>query len=650
MVITGREALQRVGYGALFTLGVPAMLLLWARRSAPMLPLPAIGHPLAGIGVGVAGLALLSLGMGGLIRHGGGLPMNAYPPPFLVRRGIYRWLRNPIYIGFGLVVSGAALAARSPSGLWLVTPATWLAMAALVFGYERHDLRRRFGVEALDPPLLSLPRPGDGPPSRVERWATLLWVFLPWLLVYYAVQGLGPPPDPIATLLPGEERLPVWPWMELLYASAYLVVPLTAAGARTRSALREFAVRGLIGTAVVGLCWLVIPVVAVHRAFAVDSWIARLLAAEQAHSNGVAAFPAFHAIWPLLAMDAWSAGRGVGARRLVRTWVAAVLVSAIMTSHHTLLDVVAGVLVFLPLRHVDETWQVLRRLAERLANSWREWRFGRLRFISHGFFAGLAGFTGLLLAGMAAGPGRERAVAWVGAWSLIGAGAYAQALEGSSRLLRPFGWYGGVLGCVLGILTSPLIGGEALPLLAALALAAPWIQLLGRLRCLVQGCCHGGPAPEETGIRYRHPRSRVTHLARLTGVPLHPTPLYSIAGNLVIGLLLLRLRFLSAPDTLLIGTYLLLSGCARFVEESYRGEPQTPVVAGLRAYQWFAIASVLAGIGVTMFPTAPGVAGLSPPSVALCGWAVAMFVVAAAAMGLDVPGSSRRFSRLAAGD
>jgi prolipoprotein diacylglyceryl transferase len=292
----------------------------------------------------------------------------------------------------------------------------------------------------------------------------------------------------------------------------------------------------------------------------------------------------------------------------------------------------------------------VRRATERIANSWREWSFGPVRFINHGMYAGIAAAAGLTIAGAAAGAGREWAVVWVGVFTLIGAGAYAQILEGSSRLLRPFGWYGGLIGCIVGILTSPLVGGAILPLLAAFALAAPWVQLLGRLRCLVQGCCHGSRSNAHAGIRYHHRRSRVAQLAGLADVPLYPTPLYSIAGNLVIGIVLVRLRTLAVPDTLLIGVYCILSSFARFVEESYRGEPQTPVVAGLRVYQWFACALLLAGIGITMLGAAPSQSGFHVPSPELLAWAGAMFVIYAASMGLDFPRSNRRFSRLASAD
>lgn len=641
---------KRLGYGALFVLGVPVLLLAWARRSAPMITLPAVGDPWAGAAVALAGLVVMTSGMVTLIRQGRGLPMNAFPPERLVRSGVYAWLGHPIYVGFGLAVLGVALATRSASGLWLVTPVTWLAMVALVLGFEKHDLRRRFGEAALIRPRFALPAAVDGPPQARERWATLFRVLLPWLLTWLAVQGLGRPPDAFSTLLPGEERWPVIPWMELPYVSAYLVLPLTVFAARSRRALHDFAIGGIAGTVVVTLCWLVIPVVAVHRPFDPTGWAGALLAAEQAHSNDVAAFPAFHVLWAMLAARAWSAERGRSVRLVAWGWALLVAASTIGTGHHSVLDLAAGALLYLPLRDPGGTWARVRRCTERLANSWREWRFGPFRFINHGCYAGAAAAVGLLVAGSAAGAGRELAVVWVGVWVLVGAATYAQALEGSSRLLRPFGWFGGLIGGVLGILTSPLLGGRILPLLAAFALAAPWIQLLGRLRCLVQGCCHGSVASAAAGIRYVHPRSRVADLARLAGTPVYPTPLYSMAANLVIALLLLRLRTLGAPDTLIVGGYFLLSGLARFVEEAFRGEPQTPVVAGLRLYQWFALASVLAGIGITMVPSLASERVFQAPSVALLAWAGVMFVVFAAAMGLDIPGSDRRFSRLASSE
>jgi hypothetical protein len=255
-----------------------------------------------------------------------------------------------------------------------------------------------------------------------------------------------------------------------------------------------------------------------------------------------------------------------------------------------------------------------------------------------------------VVAATALGTGESWAAILVGAGILIGAGSFAQWLEGSPRLLRPFGWYGGVIGGVIGALTAKVAGEPIIPLLAAFAVAAPWIQIMGRLRCLVQGCCHGGPASPAVGIQYWHRRSRVTQLSDLAGQPIHATPLYSIAGNLVIGILLIRLRILGAPDPLVLGGYLMASGLARFVEESYRAEPQTPIVGGLRLYQWLAVASLVAGMLSTLLPAAPRAAGFATPTLPLLGAAVAMALVTGFMMGVDFPRSNRRFARLAAAD
>jgi prolipoprotein diacylglyceryltransferase len=166
----------------------------------------------------------------------------------------------------------------------------------------------------------------------------------------------------------------------------------------------------------------------------------------------------------------------------------------------------------------------------------------------------------------------------------------------------------------------------------------------------VNGCCHGGPASPAIGIRYVHRRSRVTKIAALANVPLHPTPLYSILGNVVVGLVLLRLRALGAADVLVVGLYLVLSGIARFVEESYRAEPQTRVIAGLHIYQWLAIGQTVAGIVTTTLPSVPRAGGFVAPSLPLVAAAAVMALVTGLAMGVDFPQSNRRFSRLAEAD
>jgi protein-S-isoprenylcysteine O-methyltransferase Ste14 len=653
-VVSARGLVGRLLYGVLFLVLVPAGLVAWARATEAVVTLPPLHSLPAGVALLAVGLVLLAAGARALITRGGGLPMNAFPPPRLVRGGIYAWIKNPMYIGFGLACAGVSIAAGSAAGLWLVTPTACLAAAALVYGFERHDLGRRLGEAALAPARLSLPRGDGAAPTPAHRLAVFVWIFLPWLVAYYAMQALGRPPDAFGTALAFERGWPVLQWTELLYVSAYVFIPLTALVVRTRRDLRRFAVHSAVAALVVTLIWLVVPVVAFNRPFQPSGALGRLLAFEQGHSAGVAAFPAFHVVWMLLGADAWVANARATRRAwwavVGWSWAALIAASCLTTGMHTVIDVVAAVILYLPLRHVGEVWALLRRLTERLANSWKEWRFGPVRVINHGAFAAAGAGVGLLVAGSAAGPDHVTAVIWTGSCILVGAGLWAQALEGSSKLLRPFGWYGGVAGGVFGALTARLAGQPILPVLASFAIAAPWIQILGRLRCLVQGCCHGGPAPAAVGIRYRHPRSRVTQLAGLAGVPIHATPLYSIVGNVVIGVLLLRLRCLGTPDALLVGIYLILGGVARFVEESYRAEPQTPIVAGLHIYQWMAVLSLVMGMVTTTLASATATSAFSPPGAPLMLAALVLALAAGFAMGVDFPRSNRRFSRLAPAD
>jgi hypothetical protein len=106
-----------------------------------------------------------------------------------------------------------------------------------------------------------------------------------------------------------------------------------------------------------------------------------------------------------------------------------------------------------------------------------------------------------------------------------------------------------------------------------------------------------------------------------------------------------RLWVLAAPLHLISGMYFILNGMGRFVEEAWRGEPQTPVFWGLRLYQWAAITSVAGGILMTAFGYSAPAPAPQPVWRALVPAAVFGLAVSIA-MGVDFPNSNRRFSRL----
>jgi protein-S-isoprenylcysteine O-methyltransferase Ste14 len=638
-----RGALGKVLYALVFVAFLPVALAAWAHALGPSVTLRAVSSVPAGALVAGAGALLVVAGMHALWTHGGGLPMNAFPPPRLVTRGVYAVTRHPIYVGFVLACAGVSMAGGSAAGLWVVTPLVALGAVALVYGYELADLRARFG--ALPAPALRVPQDDARAPTWGERLGAYALVLVPWAVLYEAVAFLGPPPDAIDGTLAVDRALGVVPGAEALYASAYVVVlavPLVVTRARD---LRAFMIRGLLSMALVFPLYFAIPLVAPPRSFEAHTLLGRMLLEERALDTPSAAFPSFHVVWALLAAEALGA-RGSKVRAMARAWAWAVAASCALTGMHTVIDVAGGGLVVILVVHARAVWESIRSLAERVANSWHEVRLGPARIINHAAWAAASAFVGLAIVGALSGRAYLVPSLIAAACGLVGAGLWAQALEGSSVLLRPYGFYGGLLGVIAGALACPLLGRDPWVLLAAYAVAAPWVQSLGRLRCLVQGCCHGRAAPPSIGIRYAHPRSRVCRVPELTGVPIHPTPLYSILWNGFVGLVVARTFSLGAPMHLVGGLYLVLGGLGRFVEESLRGEPQTSVIAGLRIYQWLSVAQVAAG----MLVSALGRSGPCPSAAlsdAPFGAAAIGGLVVGLALGMDFPDSNRRFSRLA---
>ena len=627
-------------YAFLFVAVLPALLIAWARATRGVVTAPAIHAPWVGIILLCGGVAMVLSGWAALWRFGGGLPMNIAPPPRFVSEGSYKLLPHPIYTGFCLSCVGLSLSEASASGLWLVTPCVIVGCIALVLGYEQGDLRKRFG----ELPSI-LPSDSEQTPQVRDRVACYLFVLIPWLVLYEARIRLGAGASAVSTFLRFERRIPVIEWSEVAYASTYLCVCVAPLLATTRRSLRQFCWRGLLSMAIVFPLFLLVPFVAEPRPFAAATMLGRLLNWERSFDSSVAAFPSYHAIWAVLALlvyEDWSPKY----RWVWRGWTAAMITSCVTTGMHSVLDVLAGLVVAYLCLRPTEFWRRLRYGAERLANSWRDWRIGPVRIINHGIYAALAGFVVLFIAGIFAGSDSETILFLVAMCALVTSGLWAQFLEGSTGLLRPFGYFGGFVGVGLGALIGMLLGADFWLVTAALAIGAPWMQAIGRLRCLVQGCCHGRPTTETTGICYRNSNSRVARINSLRGVPIHATPLYSILWNICVGAVLICLWIARMPLHFLCGIYCVLMGLGRFAEEAYRGEPQTPVIAGLRLYQWIAVATVLGGAIIT----ALGKSG-PPPAPHWSGkiWLFAFLfsLITGFALGVDFPESNRRFARLA---
>jgi protein-S-isoprenylcysteine O-methyltransferase Ste14 len=638
----GRTLAPKAAYAALFVVALPALLALWAARLDEWLSLPVPGTPAAGLALAIAGLLVMTAGTLALWRHGDGLPMSAFPPERLVTRGIYRYLADPLYVGAVALAFGLALVARSPGGLWIVAPVLALCCVAWVMGFERARTRAQYGSVA--EPVLRLPADVSDAPTPWMRAAVYTHVFIPWLVIYLAVEFLGAPPGAPSSRLPLDDRIPVILWTAMVYESVYPMVVLAPLFARTQRDLRRFARRGLWAIALIIPFYLIVPVVYEPRAIPGDGFFATWVALERTFNSPLTAFPAFHFVWACIAASMYAATYRHG--RWMWALAVAIGVSCTTVGIHAALDIVAAAFVFALVARGPALWEALRNAGERGANSWREWRLGPLRLMSHGLYIGLAVALSFPVSIWLGGPDL---LWWVFAAALAGAvtaALWAQLVEGSPQLLRPFGYFGGVIGVGLTVLVASASDHDAWRLLAASCITLAFGQGIGRLRCLVNGCCHGRRAPATVGIAYTHPMPRPTRLAGLGGVAIHPTQLYSLLWLLVVGVVLIRLWMLQAPLAFIAGMYFVLVGLGRFVEEHYRGEPQTAVIGGFRLYQWLTLAFVVGGAALTTFDSAaaPTPAPLEGRTIAV---ALAAAIFGIASFGMDVPASNRRFSRLA---
>jgi protein-S-isoprenylcysteine O-methyltransferase Ste14 len=77
---------------------------------------------------------------------GKGTPAPFDAPRRLVTRGVYAWIRNPMYVGAWLVLSGTAFCFHSRELAWFAA-AFILCTIALVHLHEESVLRRQFGSE-----------------------------------------------------------------------------------------------------------------------------------------------------------------------------------------------------------------------------------------------------------------------------------------------------------------------------------------------------------------------------------------------------------------------------------------------------------------------------------------------------------------------
>lgn len=178
----------------------------------------------------------------------------------------------------------------------------------------------------------------------------------------------------------------------------------------------------------------------------------------------------------------------------------------------------------------------------------------------------------------------------------LGAKLYYLAENGGAvglhTLSAGFTWYGGVIAGTLtvvvmakrrGLPLGPLAGVAAVPLALAYG--------IGRLGCLLAGDgTTGTPTDLPWGVT-------ITAGMVTTNGPVHPTPAYEALAAFAIAALLWSLRKRVAPGVV-FGSYLILSGTARFLVEVVRTNDD--LVLGATQPQLWSLVLVAIGAGLLL--------------------------------------------------
>ncbi len=178
------------------------------------------------------------------------------------------------------------------------------------------------------------------------------------------------------------------------------------------------------------------------------------------------------------------------------------------------------------------------------------------------------------------------------ACALLGA-KFAVLLGDALWPLREFHDWEALLGggrSLAGALLFGFLGAEAAkPLLRydippndRFAIVLPFSIGLGRIGCLLAGCCRGEPFDGPWAITYAD------------SIPRHPAPVYELLFHWLMGMVLIALWRRQILFGRLFALYLACYGAFRFLTEYLRETPK--VYWDLSAYQLMGIAMIVAGL------------------------------------------------------
>lgn len=191
--------------------------------------------------------------------------------------------------------------------------------------------------------------------------------------------------------------------------------------------------------------------------------------------------------------------------------------------------------------------------------------------------------------------------------AIVGSRAMYVLMNVSYYLDRPLDilkiWKGGLVfsgGVVAALLILIIyIRKHNLSFLRVGDLWAPGLALgqgVGRIGCLMAGCCYGKPTPGGWGMVFTDPRS----LAPLN-TPLYPTQIFASLSGFILFSILLILRKKKAFEGQIFLWFLILHSTARLFQERFRGDDRGAILSGDMTVTQGVTLLILTGAIVALF-------------------------------------------------
>ena len=131
-------------YFLVFWVFLPAMVIGISGRLEDSLNLQPLKSTLAGTAILLVSVPFLGVAVWQYFKGSGNLPVSAYPPSQIMRKGLYNYFRHPIYLFYTLTLAGVALVLGSRAMLFVVMP-FFILLTWIYIRWEENTLLHRFG-------------------------------------------------------------------------------------------------------------------------------------------------------------------------------------------------------------------------------------------------------------------------------------------------------------------------------------------------------------------------------------------------------------------------------------------------------------------------------------------------------------------------